>query len=337
MELNLSTRLCMIIMKALEYFIERQFQGLHRRTALSKDGTELLSRLLRQCYYLPRHRCFFRLKLLLLLVTPRTDPLFTRVTTKPYMSSCTIRSLISHSSGSLVLFVTLQMTARILENYNQRLIFEFSLAMHQAEKLTKQMAPVQSSPGPAPNLLTPTPISSGLVPNPAPAIPYVPPTNKELEMLFQPMFDEYFNPPGTMTPETVRVLNRPVSSVSPYSNPCQNSKQFQYPVNTTLTTLLLILPLESQECTPSPSPLTPSHLPALQSTPSSNQGNLGCWISTLIERPIFAPVDNNPFVNVFALEPSSEASSFGDVSLAASTHVSQPHHHLKKIEQGSPA
>ncbi|GJU68393.1 integrase, catalytic region, zinc finger, CCHC-type containing protein, partial [Tanacetum coccineum] len=35
-----------------------------------------------------------------------------------------------------------------------------------------------------------------LVPNPAPAIPYVPPTNKELEMLFQPMFDEYFNPPG---------------------------------------------------------------------------------------------------------------------------------------------
>ncbi|GJR10979.1 retrovirus-related pol polyprotein from transposon TNT 1-94 [Tanacetum coccineum] len=49
---------------------------------------------------------------------------------------------------------------------------------------------------PAPNLLTPGPISSGLVPNLAPAIPYVPPTNKELEMLFQPMFDEYFNPPG---------------------------------------------------------------------------------------------------------------------------------------------
>ncbi|GJR80497.1 retrovirus-related pol polyprotein from transposon TNT 1-94 [Tanacetum coccineum] len=62
--------------------------------------------------------------------------------------------------------------------------------------LTEHMAPVQSSPGPAPNLLTPGPISSGLVPNPAPALPYVPPTNKELEMLFQPMFDEYFNPPG---------------------------------------------------------------------------------------------------------------------------------------------
>nr|GEZ27961.1 integrase, catalytic region, zinc finger, CCHC-type, peptidase aspartic, catalytic [Tanacetum cinerariifolium] len=31
-----------------------------------------------------------------------------------------------------------------------------------------------------------------LVPNPAPAIPYVPPTKKELEILFQPMVDEYF-------------------------------------------------------------------------------------------------------------------------------------------------
>ncbi|GJS71284.1 retrovirus-related pol polyprotein from transposon TNT 1-94 [Tanacetum coccineum] len=60
------------------------------------------------------------------------------------------------------------------------------------DELTEQTAPVHSSPGPAPNLLTPGPISSGLVPNPPPAAPYVPPTNKELEILFQPMFDEYF-------------------------------------------------------------------------------------------------------------------------------------------------
>ncbi|GJY62209.1 hypothetical protein Tco_0462866 [Tanacetum coccineum] len=48
------------------------------------------------------------------------------------------------------------------------------------------------SAGPNPNLLTPGPISSGLVPNSPLAIPYVPPTNKDLELLFQPMFDEYF-------------------------------------------------------------------------------------------------------------------------------------------------
>ncbi|GJY20712.1 retrovirus-related pol polyprotein from transposon TNT 1-94 [Tanacetum coccineum] len=48
--------------------------------------------------------------------------------------------------------------------------------------------------GPTPNLLMPGPISSRLVPNPHPAAPYVPPTNKELEILFQSMFDDYFEP-----------------------------------------------------------------------------------------------------------------------------------------------
>nr|GFD14805.1 integrase, catalytic region, zinc finger, CCHC-type, peptidase aspartic, catalytic [Tanacetum cinerariifolium] len=43
-----------------------------------------------------------------------------------------------------------------------------------------------------------------------------------------------------------------------------------------------------------------------------------------------APVDNDPFVNVFAPEPSSEASSSGDVSLAESTYVTQTHYHLVK-------
>ncbi|GKB97842.1 retrovirus-related pol polyprotein from transposon TNT 1-94 [Tanacetum coccineum] len=51
------------------------------------------------------------------------------------------------------------------------------------DELTEQTAPVHSSSGPAPNLLTPGPISSGLVPNSAPAIPYVPPTNKDLDVV----------------------------------------------------------------------------------------------------------------------------------------------------------
>ncbi|GJV26919.1 retrovirus-related pol polyprotein from transposon TNT 1-94 [Tanacetum coccineum] len=71
------------------------------------------------------------------------------------------------------------------------------------DELTEQTAPVHSSSGPNPNLLTPGPISSGLVPNSAPAIPYVPPTNKDLELLFQPMFDEYFETPtGSHSPSS---------------------------------------------------------------------------------------------------------------------------------------
>nr|GFD44807.1 hypothetical protein [Tanacetum cinerariifolium] len=55
------------------------------------------------------------------------------------------------------------------------------------------MAPVHLGTGPAPNFLTPGQISSSLVPNPVPATPHAPPTNYELKILFQPMFDEYLN------------------------------------------------------------------------------------------------------------------------------------------------
>ncbi|GJR06942.1 hypothetical protein Tco_0529926 [Tanacetum coccineum] len=40
--------------------------------------------------------------------------------------------------------------------------------------------------------------SIGLVPNPLPQTPYVPPTKKDWDTLFQPMFDEYFNPPSSV-------------------------------------------------------------------------------------------------------------------------------------------
>ncbi|GJR28715.1 retrovirus-related pol polyprotein from transposon TNT 1-94 [Tanacetum coccineum] len=60
--------------------------------------------------------------------------------------------------------------------------------------------PRRNGTGPAPTFLTPGQISSGLVPNSVPAAPYVNPTNKELEILFQPMFDEYMEPPCVERP-----------------------------------------------------------------------------------------------------------------------------------------
>ncbi|GJY75766.1 retrovirus-related pol polyprotein from transposon TNT 1-94 [Tanacetum coccineum] len=58
--------------------------------------------------------------------------------------------------------------------------------------------------------------------------------------------------------------------------------------------------------------------------------------STLIEDNPFAHADNDPFVIVFAPEPSFEASSSGDVSSAESTHVTKPHHHLEKWSKDHP-
>nr|GEY75615.1 retrovirus-related Pol polyprotein from transposon TNT 1-94 [Tanacetum cinerariifolium] len=157
-----------------------------------------------------------------------------------------------------------------------------------------------SRKGPAPIFLTHGQISSWLVPNPVPTSPYVPPTNKDLEILFQPMYDEYLEPPR---------VERPVSP-TPAVQVLVNSAGT--PSSTTI-----------DQDAPSPS-ISPSSS-ALQS-PSLHQGVAG--ESTLMEDNLVALVDNNPFINVFALEPSSNASSSWDVSSVESTYVSQTLHHL---------
>ncbi|GKD36566.1 putative ribonuclease H-like domain-containing protein [Tanacetum coccineum] len=151
-------------------------------------------------------------------------------------------------------------------------------------------------------------ISSRLVPNPVPAAPYVPPTNKELEILFQPMFDEYLEPTRVERP----VFPAPAVLVSITSA--------STPSSTTI-----------DQNAPSPSQ-SPSYS-ALQS-PSLHQGIAA--ESTLIEDNPFAPVDNDPFVNVFALEPSSKASSSRDFSSAESPYVTQTLHHLEKWSKDHP-
>ncbi|GKC30525.1 hypothetical protein Tco_1037819, partial [Tanacetum coccineum] len=141
-------------------------------------------------------------------------------------------------------------------------------------------------------------ISSRLVPNPVPATPYVPPSNKELKVLFQPMFDEYLEPPR---------VERPVSP-APVVPVTVNSAGT--PSSTTI-----------DQDAPSPSHSLSSS--TLQSPSSQQDVTTG---STIIEYNPFIPVDNDPFVNVFDPEPSSDASSSRDVILIESNHVTQPHH-----------
>ncbi|GKD70804.1 retrovirus-related pol polyprotein from transposon TNT 1-94, partial [Tanacetum coccineum] len=75
---------------------------------------------------------------------------------------------------------------------------------------------------------------------------------------------------------------------------------------------------------------SPSHSPSslvLQS-PSFHQGI--AVESTIREDNSFPPINNDPFVNVFAPKPSSEASSSGDLSSAESPYVTQTLQHLGK-------
>nr|GEU56235.1 copia protein [Tanacetum cinerariifolium] len=148
--------------------------------------------------------------------------------------------------------------------------------------------------GPARNLLTPGQISSGLVPNLVPVTPYVPPINKELEILFQPMFDEYLEPPrAKRSVQPAQAVQAPVNSAGT-------------PSSTTIdkdAPSLCISPLSS----------------ALQSY-ILHQGVAA--EPNYIEDHTVAPFDNSPFINVFALEPHSEASSSEDISSTESTYES---------------
>ncbi|GKE71046.1 retrovirus-related pol polyprotein from transposon TNT 1-94, partial [Tanacetum coccineum] len=126
----------------------------------------------------------------------------------------------------------------------------------------------------------------GLVPNLVPAAPYVPPINKELEILFQPMFDEYMEPPR---------VKRPVSP----------APAVLVPVNSAGTPSFTTIDQDA----PSPSHSLSSS--AFQST-SLHKGVAAD--STLMKDNPFAPVDNHPFINIFSPKPSSEASSSRDLS-----------------------
>ncbi|GJZ23195.1 retrovirus-related pol polyprotein from transposon TNT 1-94 [Tanacetum coccineum] len=154
--------------------------------------------------------------------------------------------------------------------YNKRTRRIMETIHVQFDELTKHMAPVQLSTGPAPTFLTPGQISSGLVLNPVPAAPYVPLTNKDLEILFQPMFDEYLEPPR---------VERPISP----------ALAAQVLVNSTGT------PSSTTIDQDAPSPSHSMSSSALQSL-SLHHGVAA--ESILMEDNPFAPTDNDPFINI---------------------------------------
>nr|GEU35412.1 hypothetical protein [Tanacetum cinerariifolium] len=218
-------------------------------------------------------------KLWLLLVTPKTDPLFTLVTTRPHMSCEDLGKL--QPTTDIGIFVGYAPSRKGYRIYNKRTRHIMETIYIQFDEPTGPMNPVHLSTRPAPIFLTPGQISSGLVPNPVPAAPYVPPTNTDLEILFQPMFDEY------LEPHRVERLVSPAPAV-------------QVPVNSASTPSSTTIDQDAPSLSISPS------YSALQSL-SRHQGIAA--ESNLMEDNLVSPVDNNPFINVFAPEPSSDASS----------------------------
>ncbi|GJT14109.1 retrovirus-related pol polyprotein from transposon TNT 1-94 [Tanacetum coccineum] len=98
------------------------------------------------------------------------------------------------AKADIGIFVGYASNKKCYRIYNKRTRRIMETIHLQFDELTEHMAHVHINSGPEPILMTHGQISSGLIPNPVFVTPYVPPTNKDLEILFQSMFDEYFEP-----------------------------------------------------------------------------------------------------------------------------------------------
>ncbi|GJV55647.1 retrovirus-related pol polyprotein from transposon TNT 1-94 [Tanacetum coccineum] len=68
--------------------------------------------------------------------------------------------------------------------------------------------------GPVLHEMTPITISLGLVPNPPPSTPFVPPSRTDWDILFLPLFDELFNPPPSVdfpAPKVIALIDEVVA------------------------------------------------------------------------------------------------------------------------------
>ncbi|GJU63101.1 retrovirus-related pol polyprotein from transposon TNT 1-94 [Tanacetum coccineum] len=74
------------------------------------------------------------------------------------------------------------------------------------------MASEHSSSGPTLHEMTPATISIGLVPNLPPSTPFVPPSRTDWDILFQPLFDEFLNPPSSVDCSAPEVI-APIAEV----------------------------------------------------------------------------------------------------------------------------
>ncbi|GJU13707.1 retrovirus-related pol polyprotein from transposon TNT 1-94 [Tanacetum coccineum] len=165
--------------------------------------------------------------------------------------------------------------------YNKRTQRIMETIHVQFDELTEQMAPVHITP-------------------------YVPPTNKDLEILFQPMFDEYLKPLSIerLVPPTPAVQVSVVLASTPSSTIDQDAHSTSHSPSSSEVQALIL--------------------------------HQGVAAGPTFEDNPFAQADNDTFENVFAPEPSSEESSSGDVSTAESNQVIQPHDHLRKWTKDHP-
>ncbi|GJR88018.1 retrovirus-related pol polyprotein from transposon TNT 1-94, partial [Tanacetum coccineum] len=156
---------------------------------------------------------------------------------------------------------------------------------------TALMASEHSSLEPALHEMTPATISSGLVPNPPPSTPFVPPSRTDWDILFQPLFDELLNPPSSVDRPAPEVIAPIAEVVAPEPAASTGS-----PSSTTV----------DQDA---PSPSNSQTTPETQSPVISND------VEEENHDLDVAHMNNDPFFGIPIPENNSKASSSSDVKL----------------------
>ncbi|GKE41876.1 retrovirus-related pol polyprotein from transposon TNT 1-94, partial [Tanacetum coccineum] len=169
-----------------------------------------------------------------------------------------------------------------------------------------------SSSRPALHEITPTTISSRLVPNPPPSTPFLPPLRTDWDILFQPLFDELLNPSSS--------VDRPAPKV--------------------ITLIAEVVGPEPAASTDSPSSITVD-----QDAPSPNNSQT----TPETQSPVIlndvkednydldvAHMNNDPFFGILIPKNISEASSSSDV-LPTVMHTAAPNsEHVTKWTKDHP-
>ncbi|GJU27581.1 putative ribonuclease H-like domain-containing protein, partial [Tanacetum coccineum] len=151
------------------------------------------------------------------------------------------------------------------------------------------MASEHSSSGPVLHEMTPTTISSGLMPNPPPSTPFVPPSRTDWDLLFQLLFDELLNPLSNVDRPSPKIIAPIAEVVAPKPTASTGS-----PSSTTV-----------DQDAPSPS--------NSQSTPETQSPVISNDVEEENHDLDVAHMNNDPLFSIPIPENNSEASSSSDV------------------------
>ncbi|GJV13344.1 retrovirus-related pol polyprotein from transposon TNT 1-94 [Tanacetum coccineum] len=113
------------------------------------------------------------------------------------------------------IFIGYAPTKKAFRIYNRRTRRIIETIHVDFDELTA-MASEHSSSGVALHEMTSPTICSGLVPNPHPSTPFVPPSRTDWDMLFQPLFDEFLNHSPSVdhpAPEVVALINEVIAPI----------------------------------------------------------------------------------------------------------------------------